>query len=993
MRGAGAARLIAFALGVLPGIVGAQVKPQPPPRPQPQVPTAAPRQPQRPGGVPTQRSNALAFGDTVRKDTLLWSPPDSIMAGLLTKPGYTVTRYEGDVVTFDAVTKALAIAADSAKRAIVERDGMRVVTDSVIVYDDRTKKVNVAGRFEVVLGSDQAPVTGQGTATYDMRERSGRLTNATVTVDETGDRWFIRSEIGKTALGDSTRGIPPRFYGLGGSLTSCEDSIPDYHFKLREIKRTEKTLVARPAVLYLQDIPVMWLPFVFQDIRPGRRSGILPPRFGASDIVRNNPGYRRHIENIGYYWAFSDYADFTAWANWRSSAGADSLDPGWYQLNGEWKYSWLTRFLTGGLAAGYMQERDGKSNLSVSWNHRQRLGTNRNFSSNVNYTTSTRLQRRNTFNPVQAIATIASTFNFSDKLGPASLQVGGTQRQYPGRDQIDRTLPTVTVSTSPLSLGDWMVWTPSFSYTESVSLNNDQPGTFSNKYVGGPNGELIRVDTLKKNEFNRTVSLGSPLRLFGVDFSQNVTIRDRLLDFPEEKVVYPGADSARRELRVFGQTYRTDVDWNPSFSLPPIFQNRFKLTPSVTLQNVASGPFWVRTELNGGKFVHQSKRLAYGLSAAPTIFGIWPGFGPFQRFRHSVSPGISYSYAPRADVPDEYLEALGQFRGAFTSLPQSAVSLSLSQNIEAKVRAPQDTAPGVDGQKLKVLSMSFTPFSYDFERARKTGRKLAGVTTENFGTSLTSDLLPGFDLSVNYSLFQGSTSSDTAVFKPFLTTVSSHVRLSQKENPFTVITRLFGRAVPDRSPAPAIGVDASPEEAALTRQTASQPVAGQAARGSQFVVPPSQGWEASFNFSSSKSRPIVGDRVIPFDPRIRCEPLRAISPFAYQECLERPSHDEPIEPTTAGAAVVQMPRQTSLSGNLRFELTRKWAASWNTSYDFELSQFASHIVSLQRDLHDWRAIFAFTHSPNGNFAFNFFIALKPQPDLKFDYSRATVRSR
>jgi hypothetical protein len=50
------------------------------------------------------------------------------------------------------------------------------------------------------------------------------------------------------------------------------------------------------------------------------------------------------------------------------------------------------------------------------------------------------------------------------------------------------------------------------------------------------------------------------------------------------------------------------------------------------------------------------------------------------------------------------------------------------------------------------------------------------------------------------------------------------------------------------------------------------------------------------------------------------------------------------------------------------------------------------MVTLQRDLHDWRATFAFTQSPNGNFAFSFFIALKAEPDLKFDYNKATVHS-
>ena len=36
------------------------------------------------------------------------------------------------------------------------------------------------------------------------------------------------------------------------------------------------------AVLYIYDVPVFWLPFVFQDVRKGRRSGMLTPRFGFS---------------------------------------------------------------------------------------------------------------------------------------------------------------------------------------------------------------------------------------------------------------------------------------------------------------------------------------------------------------------------------------------------------------------------------------------------------------------------------------------------------------------------------------------------------------------------------------------------------------------------------------------------------------------------------------------------------------------------------------
>jgi hypothetical protein len=94
-----------------------------------------------------------------------------------------------------------------------------------------------------------------------------------------------------------------------------------------------------------------------------------------------------------------------------------------------------------------------------------------------------------------------------------------------------------------------------------------------------------------------------------------------------------------------------------------------------------------------------------------------------------------------------------------------------------------------------------------------------------------------------------------------------------------------------------------------------------------------------------------------------------------------------------GAPVYSVPNVTSLGSNLSFNITEHWAGSWNTSYDFEHKQFASQVVSLQRDLHDWRAIFAFTQSPTGSFAFNFLVSLKAEPELKFDYHKSTYKNQ
>ena len=65
-------------------------------------------------------------------------------------------------------------------------------------------------------------------------------------------------------------------------------------------------MVARPAVLYIHDVPILWLPFIFQDVRPGRRSGMLSPRFGVNDLVRPTRSYARHFANLGYFVAINN---------------------------------------------------------------------------------------------------------------------------------------------------------------------------------------------------------------------------------------------------------------------------------------------------------------------------------------------------------------------------------------------------------------------------------------------------------------------------------------------------------------------------------------------------------------------------------------------------------------------------------------------------------------------------------------------------------------
>jgi hypothetical protein len=412
---------------------------------------------------------------------------------------------------------------------------------------------------------------------------------------------------------------------------------------------------------------------------------------------------------------------------------------------------------------------------------------------------------------------------------------------------------------------------------------------------------------------------------------------------------------------------------------------------------VYGAAFLIRSELSNGKFVSQRKRPTFGLGVSPTFYGLFPGFGRFSRLRHAVSPTLSYSFAPKADVSDEFLAAVGESRGHWLgNLAQNALSLGLTQNVEAKIRSRTDTNPDA-ARKVKLVSLTFTSLAYDFERARKTGKAIRGLTTSNWGYSATSELLPNVNVQVGYSLFEGAVQSDTARFSPFRESVSATFSMNQKNNPFAILARLFGRAVPASTIPAAEAVDPDTSRHDETRRLAIEPVAGSRPRATQLLVPAREGWEASFTFTSSRQRPPSGNAtIIEWDPTIQCREFQNVNPITYEQCVEavraNPPAQSPIQSASIGGAFVRVPPVTSLGSYINFHLTPKWAASWRTSYDFVQGDFASHEVMLQRDLHDWRAVFSFTKSPNGNFAFNFFIALKAQPDLKFDYSRATYRS-
>ncbi|MEO8576276.1 MAG: putative LPS assembly protein LptD [Gemmatimonadales bacterium] len=979
-------RVVVVLLALLAaGSAGAQVKPVRPPAPTlPRNPldTTLRRDATRPD---SSRADSIRADSTRQKELIKWLLPDSITTALMTRPGYDVTRYQGVKVTFNAKQRTLYLEGDPAG---VSR-GVTILVGDTITYNDSTKVVFAKGDTLILRDPSRgnSDVVALGQMTYNVESRRGTVTNISTAV-ESGETWYV---FGAAAgfVNDTTGGKRTAFYARNGSITSCDDAVPDYHFQSKEIKLISKNiLVARPAVLYIADVPVFWLPFIFQDMRSGRRSGIVTPRFGINEIFRNSPSYRRHIENLGYYFAFSDFMDTQVTLDWRSGANTSDNDPGWLKLNGEWRYRWLDRFLTGRLGLSRMWQRDGDRNFAVSWAHQQDFSQTTHLTTDINFVKNTNLQRRTTFDPRQVLATIQSHASYQQQIGPASFSLGGSRRQYSGRKDVSQDFPNFSISTPTLALAKWLEWTPALNITNQEQLKVDRNGEFAYRYRF-QNG-VVR-DSIRATGDSRVSALNfnTPIKIFGFSLQNTVRVSDQENNNPVRIPVINQDDPSQTTDRVFARTFSTEVDWQTSFGLPQFFSGSLKVSPSVGLTNVDPHAYWVRTEQTGGRYVHQSKRLFYGLSSSPTVFGLFPGIGSISRFRHTISPVISYSYAPAAEVSREFLRALNTDpRGYLGSLASNQVTLQISQVLEAKMKS-KDTASALEGRKVKLVGLGFSPLSYDFERKRKTGK--SGFTTDNFSTEFNSDLLPGFRAGVQYSLFQGNPLSDSAKLKPFRTGIDASFSLNGSSGIFGVLTRIFGRAVPSLTPQVERLGQGSTD--ALEQRVASTPVAGAQIRNDTYGMPNTQGWQASFTFSSSRQRPPVGNgTVVTIDPRDLC---RNFSGIVYDLCIEQqstnPTGAEQPGRLTAGGPFIRQPSRENITSQMSFHVTPKWAASWGTTYDFRERQFASQSVSLQRELHDWRSIFAFTRSPNGNFSFNFYIALKAQSDIKFNYDKQTYR--
>ena len=172
-----------------------------------------------------------------------------------------------------------------------------------ITVDEETEILEAYGMPDT-SGSDliiQQPLMFQGSEkyegaklTYDFNSQQGSVSMG-----------FSEAEVGYY-FGDKIKKVSSEVLFIrDGIYTTSDDRVdPEYYFlspKMKVIPNDK--VIAQSVFLYIEGVPVFWIPFGVFPNRTGRTSGLITPTFG------DDATYGTYISKLGYFWAINDYVD------------------------------------------------------------------------------------------------------------------------------------------------------------------------------------------------------------------------------------------------------------------------------------------------------------------------------------------------------------------------------------------------------------------------------------------------------------------------------------------------------------------------------------------------------------------------------------------------------------------------------------------------------------------------------------------------------------
>tara|TARA_Y100000590_G_scaffold441693_1_gene568791 strand:- start:7873 stop:10824 length:2952 start_codon:yes stop_codon:yes gene_type:complete len=915
-----------------------------------------------------------SLSDFLPPEVLTTTPIDSFMEELIKIiPGYAVARYEGAEARFDVMGERLIlIGAEGSPAQLMQRMESITAVDTITMVDSL---IWTAGET-VTERPGEEPVQSSNII-YDLRQGRGSAFDAQTKMTE-GATWIMQ--------GDLPGVLPDTVFGHEVNFTSCEEKKPHYHFAARELKAIGGSwLVARNVTLNFDDVPVLWLPFIFQSTETGRRSGILTPRFGVNDIVRTSRGHSRRLSNVGFFWAINDYADATVSMDWWSD--------NFTALTGGFRYSVNQKFLDGSVNVRRFWKANGGRELSFDTGHSWQIDERTAIRVSSSYASSSQFVRENSFDPREITQSINSSGGFNRRFDWGTLSLSANRRQFLSDDRVEMTLPTanlslktVTLFKAPSSRAKFynnMTWSGSARYSRSYTDRRAQPDSVFSESLA----DVGRTSGAVSSSFN----------LGALSWSQSLNFTGSSVSGVPAAIAFPMDTSATG----FVDKNKANVMWNMRFNYQKRLIGTTTLTPDLSISGTSKRSDDIPEA--SSSFVSGPTRISFGARLKSDIYGFYGGLAGFEAIRHKISPALTYAYAP-AIVPSAIQETVF---GARESRARNVITFGINQTFEAKrsvdqseedidsesdiidflddpfapdslqqarsdslaaeaealaLRRQERDAEGgperlPDSRVVKLLALNTSMINYDFVKAQDDNDFLRGFTTTRLQNQISSDFLRGMTVSVEHDLFSENEDGKRG-FAPMLSQLNFAFAMNNKSDFIQAIGRFLGGGDKEESSdtVSALGDDTDDLNPLLDG------IGDIGTTDESKVVPSSSNTDTQ---RQSRSSGDVGSWSANFNYSLRR------------------NRDE------------RLPASQLIMVGLRMRPTEKWSLTWGTSYDIDTRSFTDHRIRLTRELHRWDANFDFLQTATGNWTFRFMVSLTDNRDLKFDYKQRSrnIRNR
>ena len=786
--------------------------------------------------------------------------------------------------------------------------------------------------------------------TYNLKTQKGKIIHV---VTEQGEGYLIADETKK--MDDNTLMMH------GGKYTTCDDhDHPHFYLQMTKGKvQPKKNVVFGPAYLVVGEVPLpLAVPFGFFPFTDKYSSGIIMPNFG-DDYTRG-----MYLQGLGYYFAINDYVDL--------QLKGDIYTRGTWAISAASRYAKRYKF-RGNVNVNYRWDVTGEKdmpdykvakNLQVQWTHTQDAKANpyNNFSASVNFKTSGYNRSNiNSYYDVQANAenTTSSSVNYTQRFpdSPWSISANMSITQRTKDSTLQVSLPNITVSMSRIYPFKRKQRVGKERWYEKISLQYN--GSFYNS-ITCKEDYFLKSNFVKdwQNGLKHSLSSSASFMLFKyISITPSVSFNDRMF-------------FSRVDQRWDEETYEVKKDTVMGF------YNVYDFNASVSMSTKLYG-FYIP-------------------------FRKWFG-DKVDRFRHVMTPSLSFSYRPDFSDP-MWAKRYGGFYGSYdkmvtirdeagnlvpkldeNGLPifevvnyarfrespgrgaSASLSFSLGNNLEMKLRNDKDTTGKEPYKVYSIIDNLSISGGYNFIAD--------SMNWQNFSVNLRIKI-PKVNYTINLSgqfdpYMYTTTASGSHVrcnelywnhgrFPHFLGTSTSFSYTFNNE----VVKGWFNRDKRDSA--------AETEDEALIEPTVD-PLTGE-------IIEPEPENNRKKNKDKEKDK-MTDDGYLFAEIPWSLSVSYSLRYGAGNQWDEKRNY-------------YKMEFRHNLSFSASIGLGHGWKASTSLSYDVNAKKLAYSSINVSRDLHCWSMSASFVpFGPYKSYTFHIGVNASMLKDLKYDKSSADATGK